>query len=133
MATILVTGATGFIGSHLIPALVERGHDVRAMTRHPDDYDGPGDPVAGDVNSPETLIDALDGVDVAYYLVHSLDSNDFEKKDASAASAFSATSAAAGVQRIIYLGGLGSDDEELSPTCGRAARWSGCSAPTASR
>src|SRR3954463_12712955 len=84
MATILVTGATGFIGSHLIPELVERGHAVRAMTRHPDDYEGPGDPVAGDVNSPETLVDALDGVDVAYYLVHSLDSNDFEKKDASA-------------------------------------------------
>ena len=82
MATILVTGATGFIGSHLIPALVERGHDVRAMTRHPDDYDGPGEPIAGDVGNPESLIDALDGVEIAYYLVHSLDSEDFEKKDA---------------------------------------------------
>ena len=115
MATILVTGATGFIGSHLIPALLERGHQVRAMTRHPADYDGPGEPVAGDVGNPESLIDALDGVEIAYYLVHSLASEDFEAKDAAAASAFSATAAAASVQRIVYLGGLGRDDEDLSP------------------
>ena len=73
-----MTGATGFVGSHLCPALVDAGHDVRAMTRHPDDYDGAGDAVAGDVADPESLAAALDGVDAAYYLVHSLGSDDFE-------------------------------------------------------
>ena len=85
------------------------------MTRHPEDYDGPGEPIAGDVGNPESLIDALHAVEIAYYLVHSLASEDFEEKDAAAALAFGATAAAAGVRRIVYLGGLGRDDENLSP------------------
>ncbi len=113
--SVLVTGASGFIGSHLVTALIERGHHVKAMTRHPDTYEGAGDPVAGDVFDPDSLIAPLQGVDVAYYLVHSLDSKDFVDKDANAAKAFSAAAAAAGVSRIIYLGGLGSDDDQLSP------------------
>ena len=113
--TVLVTGATGFIGRRLVPALLEDGHTVRAMTRRPEAYDGPGEAVGGDVSDPASLTDALDGVDVAVYLVHSLDSPDFEKRDAEAARAFGKAAAAAGVRQIVYMGGLGDEGQELSP------------------
>jgi len=111
---VLVAGATGFVGRRLVPALVEAGHEVRAMTRHPDTYDGPGTPVAGDVHDPPTLDAALAGCRAAYYLVHSLDSRDFERLDAEAARAFGQAAADAGVDQLIFLGGLGTDDDELS-------------------
>jgi len=111
---VLVTGATGFVGRRLVPELLDRGHKVRAMTRRPDEYDGPGDPVAGDVHDPASLADALAGVDVAVYLVHSLGDDDFEAKDAEAARGFATAAEQAGVRQIVYLGGLGSDDGELS-------------------
>lgn len=114
MATVLVTGATGFIGRRLVPALIDAGHDVRAMTRHPETYDGPGEAVGADVMDPDSLATALEGIDAAIYLVHSLDDPDFERKDADAARNFSAASAAAGVGQIVYMGGLGDDDQELS-------------------
>src|SRR6476659_4325184 len=113
--TVLVTGATGFIGRRLVPELVERGLEVRAMTRRPESYDGPGKPVRGDVHDRSSLSDPLAGVDVAVYLVHSLDDPDFERKDAQAARTFGRAAAAAGVQQIVYMGGLGADDGELSP------------------
>ena len=113
--TVLVTGATGFIGKRLVPALVDRGLKVRAMTRRPESYDGPGQAVGGDVEDRASLSDALEGADVAVYLVHSLDDPDFERKDAEAARTFGRAAAAAGVQQIVYMGGLGSDDEKLSP------------------
>ena len=91
------------------------GHTVRAMTRRPQEYDGPGEAVGGDVSDPASLTDALDGVDVAVYLVHSLDSPDFEKRDAEAARAFGKAAAAAGVRQIVYMGGLGDEGQELSP------------------
>jgi uncharacterized protein YbjT (DUF2867 family) len=112
--TVLVTGATGFIGKRLVPALQDAGHTVRAMTRHPDTYDGPGEGVFGDVSDPGTLAGPLDGADVAIYLVHALDDEDFERKDADAAKAFGLAAAASGTRQIVYLGGLGKDDEELS-------------------
>ncbi len=114
MSTVLVTGATGFIGRRLVPALVDDGHTVRAMTRRPEQYDGLGEPVGADVMDPESLVAALDGVDVAVYLVHSLDDPDFERKDADAARNFSKAAATAGVRQIIYMGGLGADDGDLS-------------------
>jgi len=113
--TVLVTGASGFVGSHLARRLVEEGHDVRAMTRRPEGYDGAGTPVAGDVFDPDTLTEPLEGVDVAYYLVHSLDDKNFVAMDARAASAFGRAAAEAGVRQIVYLGGLGDDDADLSP------------------
>ncbi|MEI5673561.1 MULTISPECIES: NAD(P)H-binding protein [unclassified Nocardioides] len=114
MTSVLVTGATGFVGQRLVPVLVDAGHDVRAMTRHPETYDGPGEPVFGDVHDPGSLADALAGVDVAIYLVHSLDDDDFEHKDADAARGFGLAAAAAGTQQIVYLGGLGKDGDDLS-------------------
>jgi uncharacterized protein YbjT (DUF2867 family) len=112
--TVLVTGATGFIGRRLVPALVDAGHDVWAMTRRPEAYDGPGQAVGADVHDPETLPAALEGVDVAVYLVHSLDDDDFERKDREAAQAFGKAAADAGVRQIVYMGGLGAEEGDLS-------------------
>ncbi len=112
--TVLVTGATGFVGRRLVPAILEQGHRVRAMTRHPDTYTGEGEPVRGDIGDRTSLAEAMVGVDVAIYLVHSLDVKDFERVDAEGARNFSAEAAAAGVSQIVYLGGLGSEDDDLS-------------------
>jgi uncharacterized protein YbjT (DUF2867 family) len=112
--SVLVAGASGFVGRRLVPALVAAGHDVRAMTRHPDTYDGAGTPVRGDVHDPDTLPAALKGCRAAYYLVHSLDSEAFENLDAEAATAFGRAAADAGVEQIVYLGGLGSESDDLS-------------------
>jgi len=112
--TVLVSGASGFIGSHVAARLAEEGYRVRAMTRRPRDYRGAGEPAAADVSDPGSLTAAFTGVDVAYYLVHSLAADDFERRDAAAARNFAEAAAAAGVGRIIYLGGLGANDGELS-------------------
>jgi len=111
---VLVAGASGFVGRRLCPALIEAGYDVQAMTRRPESYQGVGAAVYGDAHDPRTLQEALTGCQAAYYLVHSLDSPDFERKDADAAWAFAEAAAAAGLQRIVYLGGLGDDDDDLS-------------------
>jgi uncharacterized protein YbjT (DUF2867 family) len=111
---VLVAGASGFVGQRLCPALTEAGHAVRAMTRQPDSYPGVGEAVDGDVHDAKTLPQAFAGCRAAYYLVHSLDSQDFERLDADAARAFGKAAAEAGVQQIIYLGGLGSDADQLS-------------------
>ncbi|VXB94188.1 NAD(P)H-binding protein [Nocardioides sp. AX2bis] len=112
--SVLVTGATGFVGTRLVPALVEQGRTVRAMTRRPGGYTGPGEAVYGDVADVPSLEAAMAGVDVAVYLVHSLDDNDFERKDAEAARSFGRAAREAGVRQIVYLGGLGDEDGELS-------------------
>ena len=97
-----------------MPALEAAGHSVQAMTRHPDTYSGAGTPVYGDVHEAESLSAALAGCDAAYYLVHSLGDADFTRRDADAAREFARAAADAGLGRIIYLGGLGDDDDDLS-------------------
>ena len=84
------------------------------MTRRPDDYDGTGEPVPADVHDPDTLPAALKGARAAYYLVHSLGQEDFRQLDADAARAFGKAAADAGLEQIIYLGGLGHEDDDLS-------------------
>ena len=112
---VLVAGGTGFIGRRLVAALTEAGHDVRVMTRRPEDYEGPGTAVRGDVLEPATLAAALRDCTHAYYLVHSLDREDFEDRDAQAARKFGTAAKQAGLQQIVYLGGLGNDADDLSP------------------
>jgi uncharacterized protein YbjT (DUF2867 family) len=102
------------VGGRLTPALEEAGHEVRAMTRHPERYSGAGTPVAGDVGDEASLRTALAGCDAAYDLVHSLDSADFQERDAKAARSFGRAAAEAGVRRIVYLGGLGDESDDLS-------------------
>lgn len=114
-STVLVAGATGFVGSRLVPVLLDAGHRVRALTRRPESHDGRGEPVAGDVHDPGSLSAAVEGADVAVYLVHSLGERDFEERDAAAARGFGLAAAAAGVRQIVYLGGLGAEDDDLSP------------------
>jgi uncharacterized protein YbjT (DUF2867 family) len=111
---VLVTGASGFVGGRLAPALEDAGHEVRAMTRRPERYRGAGTPVPGDVADESSLRTALAGCEAAYYLVHSLDSADFQERDARAARSFARAAADAGVRRIVYLGGLGDDSDDLS-------------------
>jgi len=115
---VLVTGATGFVGGHLVPELVAAGHEVRALTRDPAGYDAPEGvaAVAGDLLDESTLDGVFEGVEAAYYLVHSLGSgDDFEERDRRAAENFRAAASAAGVERVVYLGGLGEDGDDLSP------------------
>ncbi|MFJ4189231.1 SDR family oxidoreductase [Kitasatospora sp. NPDC089509] len=120
----LVTGASGYIGGRLVPELLARGHAVRCLVRSPgrlrdQPWRAEVEIAAGDVSRPETLTAAFDGIDVAYYLVHSLGTGPaFEATDRAAAHAFGAAAAAAGVTRIVYLGGLapvGVPAAELSP------------------
>jgi uncharacterized protein YbjT (DUF2867 family) len=112
---ILVTGATGFVGRHVTAALEVAGHDVTAMTRCPEQYRGTAAAVRGDIADVESLWSALDGQDIAYYLVHSLAHADFADRDRTGARAFGDAAARAGVSQTVYLGGLGVDDDALSP------------------
>jgi uncharacterized protein YbjT (DUF2867 family) len=111
---VLVAGASGFVGRRLCAALDQAGHDVAAMTRNPARYRGAGTAVRGDVADPAALETAMSGCQAAYYLVHSLQDADFERKDAAGATAFGQAAARAGLHRIIYLGGLGDDADNLS-------------------
>ena len=111
---VLVAGSTGFVGRELCPALIAAGHEVVAMTRRPDDYRGAGEPVRGDVADRASLANALRGCEAAYYLVHRLGEKNFARADAEAATAFGRAAAEAQVSRIIYLGGLGDANDDLS-------------------
>jgi uncharacterized protein YbjT (DUF2867 family) len=118
-ALVLLTGASGYIGGRLLRRLEAEGRPVRCMTRRPDVLSSTACAsttiVAGDALAPASLGSALAGVKVAYYLVHSMGgSGDFEDLDRRAATNFGAAARGAGVDQIIYLGGLGSG-RDLSP------------------
>ena len=117
---ILLTGATGYVGGRLLQMLEQRGFRIRCMARRPEILAARVAPstqvVKGDVLDHNSLQHALKGVSVAYYLVHSMSSDgSFEEKDRQAAHNFGKIAKAAGVELIIYLGGLGNDEETLSP------------------
>ncbi len=117
---ILVTGATGYVGGRLVPRLLEAGHRVRVLVRDPARLAGRPwlrrvEVARGDVLAPETLRSAMHGVTAAYYLVHSMgDTAEFHDRDLAAARNFAAAARAAGVARIVYLGGLGDPAAGLS-------------------
>jgi uncharacterized protein YbjT (DUF2867 family) len=116
---VLLTGATGYVGGRLLPLLVEDGWRVRCLARRPEHLRPrvpPGvEVVQGDLLDAASLSAAMSGVQAAFYLVHSMGATgDFETQDRLAADNFAAAARAAGVQRIIYLGGLGEDQPELS-------------------
>lgn len=117
---IAVAGSTGYIGGLLCGRLCEEGHEVRALARQPEkaeDLKEAGcEVLRADVLEPESLDAALAGVDVAYYLVHSMgrgSDGDFVARDHKGAENFAAAAAAAGVKRIVYLGGLGEGSKHL--------------------
>jgi uncharacterized protein YbjT (DUF2867 family) len=120
----LVTGATGYIGGRLVPVLLGQGYRVRCLVRTPgklldQPWSGQVEVVRGDVTDAECVGRAMEGVDVAYYLVHALGTGrSFEETDRGAALVFGAQARACGVARIVYLGGLtpaGVPERSLSP------------------
>jgi uncharacterized protein YbjT (DUF2867 family) len=118
--TVLVTGATGYVGGRLVRALDRRGERVRCLARRPLNLRSQVPPdvevVSGDVLEPATLAPALAGVRTAFYLVHSIGSDEaFEAHDREGARNFARAARAAGVRRIVYLGGLGERGDHLSP------------------
>ena len=112
MSTCLVTGATGYVGGRLVPQLLARGHRVRVLARHPERLrDRPWfddiDVIAGDATDPGSMHEAMAGIDVSYYLLHSIQEGaGLEESERAMAQVFADAAAAAGVQRIVYLGGL---------------------------
>ena len=117
---ILITGATGYVGGRLLTALAGRREQVRCLARDParltQRVPSGVEVVGGDVTDRHTLDAAFSGVDVAYYLVHSMgDPSGFEEREQAGARNFAAGAREAGVRRIVYLGGLGDDDRDLSP------------------
>lgn len=116
---ILLTGATGYVGGRLLSLLQQRSVPVRCVTRRPEALrariNASTEVVQGDVFDPQSLRSAFEGVDTAYYFVHSMgDNGDYESKDRMAVENFAKAATLAGVQRLVYLGGLGNPDEKLS-------------------
>ncbi len=121
MTLSLVTGATGYVGGRLVPQLLDAGHDVRVLVRSPEKarahpWAERVDVVQGDATSADDVRAAMEGVDVLYYLLHSIGTgDDFAETERRTAQTFADAAAAAGVSRIVYLGGMVPQGEELSP------------------
>ena len=119
--TCLVTGATGYIGGRLVPELLAAGHRVRVMTRSPErladrPWAGEVDVVRADAADAEEVAAACAGADVVYYLIHALGSGpEFEETDRRTAQIMAGAVREAGVGRLVYLGALEPESEELSP------------------
>src|SRR4051794_18182541 len=114
----LVTGITGYVGSALAPRLLDAGHEVVGFARDPSRVALDAPVVRGDAVTGAGLEEALEGVDVAYYLIHSMEPaglGDFESRDRTAAENFAEAARAAGVQRVVYLGGPGPPDPAPKP------------------
>lgn len=116
---ILVTGVTGYIGGRLVPHLLASGQRVRVLTRDASRLQGRAwvdrvEIVQGDVLDPASLAPAMSDVFAAYYLIHSMSGENFHERDLAAAANFGQAAAEAGVKRIIYLGGLGDPETDLS-------------------
>ncbi len=120
---ILVTGASGYVGGRLIRVLAETGHRVRGMSRRPEylreRLPGGVEAVGGDALDRGSLDAALEGVAAAYYLIHSMETEEFREEDRRAAENFAAASRDAGVSRIIYLGGRGGKEDLSSHLASR--------------
>ena len=119
IAKILVTGGSGYVGGRLISLLEQRGDVLRCMARRPETLQArvtkSTEVVHGDVLQPDSMTDALNGIETAYYMVHSMGTGrDFEADDRAGARNFARAAHAAGVKRIIYLGGLGDSEQKLS-------------------
>jgi uncharacterized protein YbjT (DUF2867 family) len=119
MKKILIAGATGYVGTRLIPKLVEEGHVIRCLARNPEkltDRNWPGvEFVQGDVLDLTSLKSALKDIDIAYYLVHAMgNQGDFRSRDKQSARNFALAAKLNGIERIIYLGGLGDPEQNLS-------------------
>ncbi len=118
MSNVLVTGATGFLGAALLPRLQDAGHAVRAYARRPEAVNGDVEVVAGDAVEGTGLDAALDGIDVAYYLIHSMEGSgtgeSFGALERRSAENFAAAAQRAGVRRVVYLGGLVPSDKAAS-------------------
>jgi uncharacterized protein YbjT (DUF2867 family) len=118
---ILVTGATGYIASRLIPRLLDSGYRVRCLARDPLRLQGRSwfnqvDIIQADVTTPDSLVRAFDGVDTAYYLIHNMSAgHGYTKIELDGARNFSSAAEAAGVQHIIYLGGLADPEQHIAP------------------
>ncbi|MFZ1879227.1 MAG: NAD(P)H-binding protein [Gaiellaceae bacterium] len=110
---IAVLGATGTIGRALVPLLAQE-HDVVAISRRPHDGSNGVRWTQADATDPGAMEKALEGIDVAYYLVHSLGSVDFEERDRIAAATVARVAARAGLRQLLYLGGLGDRSPDLS-------------------
>lgn len=119
-ALVLVTGATGYVGGRLVPRLLAAGHRVRVLVRDPARLEGrrwrdSTEVLQGDVLDPASLAPAMEGVDFAYYLVHTMRTGaGYYRRDLIAARNFGRAARAAGVKRIVYLGGLGRAGPSLS-------------------
>lgn len=116
----VVLGATGYVGGRLVPQLLDAGHEVRVVARSPEKvaeepWRDRVEVERGDVTDPASIESALTDCEVVYYLVHSLSRKDFVDVDREGARTVAEAAKAAGARRLVYLGGIVPDDEELSP------------------